>query len=105
MRFGEWTGIGPCPLLDNNQVMGVEFQWKPESGNDQEVASIGILSRMFSRYYAEQTLQGDQVVQLGAPLRPGWFAPLIASDRKGDRLPLSTIRLMPKSGSSDSDRT
>ena len=103
MRFGEWTEIGPRPLFDNNQVMGIEFRWEPESGNDQEMESIGVLSKMFSRYYAEQTLQGHQVVQLSAPLRPGSFAPFIASDYKGRTLPLSTMRLMPKSGSASFD--
>ena len=104
MRFGNWPEIGPHPEFVHNQVMAIEFQWEPEEGNDQQQALIGTLSGMFSRYYAEQTLQDHQVMQLSAPLRPGWFAPLIASDYKSRTLPLSTMRLIPKSGSSSPDR-
>ena len=50
---------------------------------------------MFARYYAEQTLKNREVVQLHAPVRPGWFAPLVLPDYDGKALPLWRIELQP----------
>ena len=43
---------------------------------------------MFAGYYAEHTVDGGAVVQLRAPFRPDWFAPLVRMKRRGGNLPL-----------------
>ena len=50
---------------------------------------------MFALYYADQTLKNHEVVQLHAPVRPGWFAPLVLTDYDGKALPLWRIELQP----------
>ena len=51
---------------------------------------------MFARYYAEQILKNREAVQLHhAPVRPGWFTPLVLSDYDGNALPLWRIELQP----------
>ena len=100
MRFGNWPETGPRPIFAHNQVIAIEFQWEPEEDNERKQASIGTLSGMFSRYYAEQTLQDDQVMRLSAPPRPGWFTPLLSPHYRGKSLPLSTVKLIPRSASS-----
>ena len=55
-------------------------------------------SWMFARYYADQTLKNHEVVQLHAPGRTGWFAPLVLPDYDGKALPLWRIELQPNFG-------
>jgi hypothetical protein len=46
----------------------------PEEPSDQGFDGIGWASRIFTRYFATRTVDGDQVIQLnGAPV-PEWFA-------------------------------
>jgi hypothetical protein len=44
---------------------------------------------------AANTLKDAQVVQLRAPLRPNWFAPLNRLDHVSDALPLWRFNLQP----------
>ena len=48
-----------------------------------------------ARYYADQTLKNHEVAQLHAPVRPGWFAPLVLPDYDGKALPLWRTELHP----------
>ena len=43
---------------------------------------------MFSRYYAEQTIGKEGVIQTEADLMPDWFAPLVSTNCKSKALPL-----------------
>lgn len=88
MQYGEWKVIGPEPLLEGDRLTAIEFRWEPEEQVNEGFEMIGSLSRMFSRYYAERTIENDEIVQLHAPLRPGWFAPLVTSDYQSKTLPL-----------------
>ncbi len=95
MLYGEWKEVDPQPLLEGGKLTGVEFRWEPEEQVNKGFEMIGSLSRMFSRYYAEQTMESDEVVQTRAPLRPGWFAPLVTPDYKSKALPLWRISIQP----------
>ncbi|HEX8443482.1 MAG TPA: hypothetical protein VF631_07530 [Allosphingosinicella sp.] len=50
---------------------------------------------MFARYFAVHTVADEALVQLRAPLRPGWFAPLIRPEHVSDALPLWRFTLKP----------
>ena len=88
MQYGEWSIVGPEPIVEDDRLTGVEYRWEPEEQKNVGFEMIGSLSRMFSRYYAEKTIENAEVVQLHVPLRPGWFAPLVTSDYKSKALPL-----------------
>lgn len=96
IRYGEWHEVGPTPILDDQRLIGVEFAWEPEERTNQGFEMIGSLSRIFSRYYAERTLEGADVVQIHAPSRPGWFESLLSSDYKGEAMPLWRFELQPR---------
>ena len=74
IEHGEWREHGPNYVVDGDQLGAIEFWWAPEELTDQGFEMVGTLSRMFARYYAGRTVEADAVVQLRAPLRPGWFA-------------------------------
>jgi hypothetical protein len=95
MQHGEWEGLEPEPIIDGNRLLAFEFRWAPREPSDQGFDFIGSLSRMFARYYAENTIKDRTIVQLRAPLRPGWFSPLIRRDHESQALPLWRFTLQP----------
>lgn len=97
MQYGEWQENGPQAITEEDQLAAIEFQWEPEETTNQGFEIIGTLSRMFSRYYAEQTLNNGKVARLHAPLRPKWFEPLLTSDYQGKELPLWRFSIQPTS--------
>ncbi|MDW9830854.1 hypothetical protein GOB24_25200 [Sinorhizobium meliloti] len=93
--YGEWPAYGPFALMDDGEFAGVEFIAKPEEPSDQGFDGIGWASRIFSRFYAMQTIEGDQVIQLHGEAAPEWFAPLTNWDFKNSKLPLWLGRVQP----------
>jgi hypothetical protein len=49
----------------------------------------------FSRFYAAQTVDGDQIIQLHGEAAPDWFASLSDWDFKNSKLPLLLGRVQP----------
>ena len=96
MQYGDWKETGPQAILEGDQLIAVEFIWEPEERRNKDFEIIGTLSQMFSRYYEEQTIENQEVVQLHAPLRPEWFAPLVKSDYKKKALPLWRFKVQPR---------
>jgi hypothetical protein len=86
--YGEWSTEGPLAITDGGEFAGVQFVATPEEPSDQGWDGIGWASRIFSRYYATQTIDGDQVIQLHGEAAPDWFAPLSDWDFKNSKLPL-----------------
>jgi hypothetical protein len=93
--YGEWPSNGPFAVMDGDEITGVEFIAAPEEPSDQGFDGVGLASRIFSRYFAEQTVKGDQVVQLSGEPAPEWFTPLANWDFKGSRLPLWLLHTQP----------
>lgn len=93
IQHGEWQENGPEAITEGDRMVAIEFRWEPEERSNNGFEMVGSLSRMFSRYFAEQTIVGREVVQLRAPLQPGWFAPLIAHDHVSQALPLWRFQL------------
>ena len=88
MRYGEWKEAGPEAVLDGDNLLAIEYRWKPRESSDQGFDMVGSLSRMFARYYAEQTLDHGEVVQLRAPLRSEWLERLVNRKPGDNDLPL-----------------
>ena len=84
--YGEWSVEGPLAITEGGEFAGVEFVAMPEEPSDQGWDGIGWASRIFSRYYAAQTIDGDQVIQLHGEAAPEWFAPLSDWDFKNSGL-------------------
>lgn len=95
---GEWAVDGPFALFDGDQIAGVEFIAKPVELTNQGWEGIGTASRIFSSFYADQTIDGDQVIQLDGEPAPDWFAPLASWDFKNSKLPLLLGRIQPSDG-------
>jgi len=73
---GEWPLHGPNDVTDENGNPAYEFVAEPEEPSGQGFDGIGWASRIFSRYFAQQTQDGDRVIQLHGKSVPDWFAPL-----------------------------
>ena len=86
--YGEWSTEGPLAVTENGEFAGVGFVATPEEPSDQGWDGIGWASRIFSRYYAAQTIDGGQVIQLHGEAAPEWYAPLSSWDFKNSKLPL-----------------
>lgn len=95
MQHGQWVEQEPVPIIEGERLVAMEFTWAPEEASHQGFGFIGSLSRIFARYYAAHTLDEREVVQLRAPLRPGWFAPLTAPGYASEALPLWRFSLKP----------
>lgn len=95
MQHGEWACGDEVPVVEGNHLVAIDFTWEPPESANQGFEMIGTLSRMFSRYYAGMTVRDGEVVQLQAPLRPGWFEALIRPDYKSKALPLWRFELQP----------
>jgi hypothetical protein len=63
-------------------------RWKSRQIRVRDGTGWAWASRIFSRYYAAQTVDGDQVIQLHGEAAPDWFAPLSDWDFKNSKLPL-----------------
>ena len=95
MLYGQWEENDHEVELVGKTLKSIEFQWEPEERINDGFEMIGILSSMFAKYYAEMTVDKNEVVQVNAPLRPGWFEPLISRDYEKKDLPLRIFILQP----------
>jgi hypothetical protein len=73
--FGEWKISEPTAIMYEGDIVGVEYRAEPEEPSDQGFDGVGWASRIFSRYFATRTIDGDQVIQLHGEPVPDWFAP------------------------------
>lgn len=102
---GEWAVEGPAALMDGDQIVGVELVAKPVEPTNEGWEGIGTASRIFSSFYADQTVDGDQVIQLDGEPAPDWFAPLRNWDFKNSKLPLLLGHIQPSNGINSSTDT
>jgi hypothetical protein len=86
--YGEWSTDGPLAVTDGGEFAGVEFVATPQEPSDQGWDGIGSASRILSRFYAAQTFDGDQVIQLHGEAASDWFASVSDWDFKNSKLPL-----------------
>lgn len=95
MNYGQWNVTGPNAIVVDNRLEAIEFRWEPAEKANVGFEVVGTLSRMFARYFAEETLENKDVARLRAPMRPDWFSPLIDSGYEGQGLPLWRFVIQP----------
>jgi hypothetical protein len=93
MLYGEWTAEGPRPVMVDGRLAGIEFVIAPEQSGDEDAsllmgAAIGQASRIFARYFAEDTTAENTLVQLRGLPKPEWFEPIAEWNFKDAQLPL-----------------
>ena len=93
--YGEWPADGPFAVMGDDGIAGVEFVATPEEPSDQGFEGIGWASRIFTRYFATRTVDGEEVIQLNGAAVPEWFAPLAAWHFKSSQLPLWLFHQQP----------
>ena len=103
MQYGQWQEDGPEAILEGDRLLAVEFRWEPEEATGQGFEIVGPLSRMFARCHAQHTVDAGSVVQLRAPLRPDWFAPLVNMKGGSRALPLWQFVQQPSFDSSENN--
>jgi hypothetical protein len=93
--YGDWPMEGPFAVLEGDQLIGAEYVAEPPEPSNQGFDGIGWASRIFSRYFAIRTMEGDAVIQLRADAVPEWFAPLASWPFGESKLPLWLISVRP----------
>lgn len=93
--YGEWPMEDPFPVFEGDQLIGAEYVVEPPEPSHQEFDGIGWASRIFSRYFATRTIEGDAVIQLRADAVPEWFAPLSNWPYGESKLPLWLVSMQP----------
>ena len=88
MRYGQWKEEGPEAILDGDRLLAMEYRWEPRESSGQGFDIVGSLSGMFARYYAAQTVDHGEVVQLRAPHQPLWLKRLVNRKPGVNDLPL-----------------
>lgn len=88
MLHGNWKETGPCLILEGGKLKAIEFRWTPAEPTNSDFEIVGTLSRMFTSYYDEQTVDNDEVVKIRAVPQPSWFTSLVSSNHEQKRLPL-----------------
>lgn len=96
MQYGTWK-TSSIPQLEGDQLKEIEFLCQPIERTNKELGFeiIGTLSQMFTSYYAEQTLENREIMQLRALPQPQWFAPLVKSDYNSKALRLCIFKTRP----------
>lgn len=94
MQYGDWETEEPRAVVDGDRLIALEFECAPRESTNQGFESAGFLSRMFARYYADQTIKNGEVVRVAAPAQPGWFGALRHKGGDG-RMPVWRFILEP----------
>ena len=95
MLYGDWEVTDPEIVSEGGTTIGVEYQWWPSRRQKQGYEIIGTLSQIFTRHYSALTVEGQDVVQLHVPQRPGWLSPLVEPVHEVKSLPLWVFTLQP----------
>jgi hypothetical protein len=89
MLFGKWLLQDPIVERENDKIVSIEYQFKPETITpDQGFEIIGDLSNMFSRYYNMVTAPDGTVESIRPNREPKSMLFSIPGNYKGKYLPL-----------------
>lgn len=95
-EYGRWVGERPTAIVnDAKQLEAIEFVWQPKETSEQGFDLIGELSYLFSRYYARQTVEEGEIIQIEAQFVPDWFGPLMSQGHKSSALPIWRFLIQP----------
>lgn len=94
MQYGDWETGEQRAVVNGDRLIALEFESAPLEPSNQGFETAGFLSRMFARYYADQTMKNGEVVRIAAPAQPEWFGAL--RQKGGDeRMPVWRFILEP----------
>jgi hypothetical protein len=89
MLFGDWPTNEPKALIENRELLGIEYMAEPiERTSGQGFEIVGAISGMISRHYNELTAPSGQIERLAPKVEPGMLGISIPDDYKGQQLPL-----------------
>ncbi|WP_044826991.1 hypothetical protein [Thalassospira sp. HJ] len=88
MFYGDWLEKPPTAVMENDELIAVEYESYAGEPPQYGLNTIGTLSSIFSRYYTEKTVADNKVVQLLAVQRPNWLNPLVSKEYKSGQLPI-----------------
>jgi hypothetical protein len=94
MQYGDWETEEPRAVVDGDRLIALEFECAPPELSNQGFEIAGSISRMFARYYADQTMKNGEVVRIAAPAQPEWFGALRQKGGDG-RMPVWRFILNP----------
>lgn len=96
MLYGRWPSSEPRAIIENNELLAIEFSAEPEEYNEEQGFSIlDSLSGMIARRYNELTSTDGKVDKLSPSVEPGSIGIFIPKDFKGKKLPLWQFILQP----------
>ncbi|POE08561.1 hypothetical protein BV921_15135 [Pectobacterium odoriferum] len=76
MQYGDWKMGEPRAVVEGDRLIALEFDCAPLEQSGQGFESVGFLSRLFARYYADQTMKDGEVVRIKIPAQPEWLRAL-----------------------------
>lgn len=89
MRYGNWPFSEPRAVIENNELLAIEFLAAPvEEDLGQEFSLIGPISTMIARRYNELTAPEGQINTLTPQVEPDSLGMAIPKDYKGKQLRL-----------------
>ncbi|MER9998818.1 hypothetical protein NKJ90_08250 [Mesorhizobium sp. M0051] len=94
MQYSDWETKEPRAVVDGDRLIALEFDCAPLEMSYQGFETAGPLSRIFARYYADQTMKNGEVVRISAPAQPEWFGALRLKGGDG-RMPMWRFILEP----------
>jgi Holliday junction resolvase len=100
MLYGEWPASEPVALLEDGQLIAVDYSVAPiEPDEAQGFSMIGSLSGMISQRFNELTAPEGEIEKLVPLAEPGALGVSIPVDYESDQLPLWRFSQTPKSES------
>lgn len=98
MQFGRWPESDGSAIFENEQLIGVQYDYEPEHNEDQKTQGftiVGDLSSMVSTAYKWHTIYDQRVIALDVKDDPDVFKVTIPEGYKGDKLPLWQLLIQP----------
>ncbi len=94
--FGDWPISRPRAKIENNELIAIDFEVKPEEQNQgQGFEIIGSLSGMISRFFNVLTAPSGQIEKIFPMAEPGSLGITIPTDYKGKQLSLWRFTVQP----------
>lgn len=94
MNYSDWETSNARAITDGNRLIAMEFESNPPDPSHHGFEMAGSLSRIFARYFAQQTMAGDTVTDITVPAQDEWLGAL-RSDEGLSRMPLWRFAIQP----------
>ena len=99
--YGDWEAGEPFEEMIGEDTYLSRLVIEPPLPSGAGFDAIGMPSRVFSRYYRDDTSVGDQVTQLNGETQPSWFRPLSDWNFENSKLELRLFKVVPSTEAAD----